>query len=87
MSSVHVAILGALWLAAVAGIVLVSSLVSTSLILRRISTRLGALQLVLDAITEATDPLTARVAGIAGNVRDLRDASAALNRVVAERSQ
>lgn len=76
----------AISLGGLCGAVLLVGLMRTGVLLRRISARLAVLQTVLLSIGEMTDPMTARVLGISGNVGNLRNAARELNRVVAERA-
>jgi hypothetical protein len=79
------AILVALVLAGGGAAVLLAGLLITAALLRRISGRLVSLLAVLGSIGDATDPLAERVTGIRGNVRNLREAAADLNQVLADR--
>jgi hypothetical protein len=79
-------VLVAIALAGVCGMVLVASLVVAALIMRQIGRRLAALHEVLCSIGAITDPLTDRVAGIAGNVRNLREAATSLSQLVRSRT-
>jgi hypothetical protein len=79
-------LLGGVAIAGVCWMVLVGSLLVAALIMRRISRRLAALHDALCSIGAITDPLPDRVAGIGGNVRNLREAATALSQLVSSRN-
>jgi hypothetical protein len=66
--------------------VLVGGLFVAAQFMRQISRRLTALCEALSLIGASTDPLTDRVCGIAGNVRNLRAAATALSELVSSRT-
>jgi len=79
-------VLVAISLAGGCGVVLVASLVVAALIMRQIGRRLAALHEALCSIGAITDPLTDRVAGIAGNVHNLREVATTLRQLVSSRT-